>query len=273
VIPSFLLSLREGLEAALIIGIVLGALRKMQRTDLNPIAWSGAIIAGGLSIGVAFVLHTLGASLESPAEQIFEGTTLFLAAAVLTWMIFWMHRQARQIKGNLEADVRKATLQSGKKAIFLLAFIAVLREGIELALFLTAAAVTTGSHLTLLGSIFGLGSAALLGWALFASTLRLDLQRFFIITGVLLILFSAGMVASGVHEFQEISWVPAIIEHVWDVNFLLNENSLVGEILKTLFGYNGSPSLVEVLSYLAYFVAIGIGLRLRSDNLPATQKA
>lgn len=186
-------------------------------------------------------------------------------------MIFWMSRQSRTIKSELEFNVRRATSQSGKGALFFLAFIAVLREGVELALFLTASALATNLHETVLGAVLGLGGAAVLGWALFATTVRLNLKRFFLITGILLILFAAGLVASGMHEFIEIGWVPAIIEHVWNLNLILDENSIFGQILKTLFGYNANPSLTEVLTYLAYFATIGYGLRRTSTSLPTAE--
>jgi high-affinity iron transporter len=272
-LPSFLLSLREGMEIALIIGIVLGALYKMKRTEFSSLVWSGAICAGLVSVVSALVLYGLGASLEGPAEAIFEGLTMLLAASVLTWMIFWMHRQARTIKSELEAGVQRATVRGGKQALFSLAFLAVLREGIELALFLTAATFSTDALQTLTGVIFGLVGAAVLGWLLFASTVRLDLRRFFVVTGTLLILFAAGLVAHGVHEFNEVGWIPAIVEHVWDVNHILNENTTIGELLKTIFGYNGDPSLSEVIAYLAYFGAIIMGLRLNRIRAIASEEA
>jgi high-affinity iron transporter len=271
VLPSLLLSLREGLEAALVIGIVLGALRKFDLAHLSPIVWTGAVTAAAASVATALLLNFLDASLTGPSEMIFEGTTFFLAAAVLTWMIFWMSRQSRTIKGELEAGVRRATSQTGKGALFFLAFISVLREGVELALFLTASALATSLRQTTLGALLGLAGAALLGWALFATTLRLNLKRFFQITGVLLILFAAGLVASGMHEFIEIGWIPAVIDHVWNLNPFLNENSTAGQILKTLFGYNANPSLTEVLAYLAYFAAIGFGLRRAAASIPPVE--
>jgi high-affinity iron transporter len=143
----------------------------------------------------------------------------------------------------------------------------VLREGVELALFLTATVMTTTEQQTITGALLGLGTAILLGWALFASTLRLDLRKFFQVTGALLILFAAGLVAHGIHEFNEVGMIPAIIEHVWDINFILDEKSLAGQLLKTLFGYNGNPSLTEVLAYVLYFVGIFFGLRKSSSRL------
>jgi len=261
-LPSYLLSLREGIEAALIIGIVLGALRKMRRMDLSPAVWIGVISASLLSILAGVLLTTLGLSFEGQAEQIFEGITMLLAAGVLTWMIFWMSRQARNIKGELESGVHKAAFEGGKRGLFALAFLAVLREGIELALFLVASVFASDVQQTLIGAFLGLGTAILLGWSLFATTVRLDLRRFFQVTGFLLILFAAGLVAHGVHEFNEAGVIPPVIEHVWDVNPILDENSVPGSMLRALFGYNGNPSLTEVLAYFTYFVAIYFGLRL-----------
>jgi high-affinity iron transporter len=268
-LASFLLSLREGLEAALIIGIVLGALRQMRRMEMASSIWYGAFGAILVSLVGGVILTAFGLSLEGAAEQTFEGVTMLLAAGVLTWMIFWMNRQARNIKGELEGGVHKAAFEGGKRGLFALAFLAVVREGIELALFLTAATFASDAQSTLLGALLGLGLAVLLGWGLFASTLRLNLRRFFQVTGFLLILFAAGLVAHGVHEFNEAGLIPAVIEHVWDVNPILDENATIGSMLKALFGYNGNPSLTEALSYFAYFAAIFIGLRLSGRGTEA----
>jgi high-affinity iron transporter len=264
-VSSFLLSLREGLEAALIIGIVLGALRKIRCTDLAPALWVGTLAATGVSILAAVLLTIFGLSLEGNAEKIYEGITMFLAAGILTWMIFWMSGQARHLKGELEEGVNKAAVSTGKRSLFWLAFFAVVREGVELALFITAAffagnneQVGTNTIQTLAGVVLGLGTAILLGWSLLATTVRLDLRRFFQITGMLLILFAAGLVAHGIHEFNEINWIPSIVEHVWDVNSFIDETSVSGELLKTLFGYNGNPSLTEMIGYIAYLITVGI---------------
>jgi high-affinity iron transporter len=204
-------------------------------------------------------------SLEERAEQIFEGVTMLIAAGILTWMIFWMGKQARFLKSELEDGVNKAAASTGKRAVFWLAFMAVVREGVELAIFITAAffaggedQVTTNIIQTLAGTILGLGTAVLLGYTIFATSLRLDLRRFFQVTGILLILFAAGLVAHGVHEFNEVGWIPGVIEHVWDVNIILDENSIAGQLLKTLFGYNGNPSLTEMITYFAYIAIVTI---------------
>ncbi|MCI0520548.1 MAG: FTR1 family protein [Chloroflexi bacterium] len=272
-LAGYLLSLREGLEAALIIGILLGALRKMHRPELGKTVWFGSLSAALISVAAAAGLYSLGLQLEGTAEQIFEGVTMLLAAGVLTWMIFWMRRQSRAMHGELELNVRTAVTRAGQRALFAVAFLAVVREGVELALFLTATTFTAGAGQTLAGAALGLGTAALLGWSLFASTARLDLRRFFQVTGALLILFAAGLVAHGVHEFNEVGWIPAVIEHLWDVNFLVHEDSVVGQLLKALFGYNGNPSLSEVLAYLGYFAAVAFVLRRGAAPAPVVQKA
>ena len=267
---SYLLSLREGIEAALIVGIVLGALRQMRRTDLSSAVWIGMLSASVISILAGILLTVLGLRFEGKPEQIFEGITMLFASGVLTWMIFWMSRHARNIKSELESGVHKATFEGGRRGLFVLAFLAVLREGIELALFLVASIFASDVQQTLIGAFLGLGTAILLGWSLFATTVRLDLRRFFRVTGFLLILFAAGLVAHGVHEFNEASVVPAVIEHVWNLNPLLDENAMLGTMLKSLFGYNGDPSLTEVLAYFVYFVAVFFGLRFSERRVGAT---
>ncbi len=269
--PSFLLALREGLEAALIIGIVLGALKKINRPELNRAVWMGAGSAVLVSILSAFAINVVGASFEGTAEEIFEGLTMLLAAGVLTWMIFWMQKQAHNLKYHLESEVRQAATQNNSRALFALAFFAVVREGIELVLFLTAASIATSAQQTMMGALLGFGTAALLGYLLFATTVRLNMRRFFQVTSILLIFFAAGLVAHGVHEFIEAGWIPAGVEHVWDMNHIMDETSSLGLILKALFGYNGNPALVEVIAYFTYLILVFLGLRRYTGSLESDQ--
>jgi high-affinity iron transporter len=184
------------------------------------------------------------------------------------------------MKSELEEGVNKAAASTGRRAIFWLAFMAVVREGVELALFITAAffvgeqsQVNANVIQTLAGTILGLGTAALLGWTLFATSVRLDLRRFFQVTGLLLILFAAGLVAHGVHEFNEVGWIHPVVEHVWDVNAIIDENSLSGQLLKTLFGYNGNPSLTEMITYFAYIAIVTIFWRQNAIPVKATAES
>jgi high-affinity iron transporter len=262
-IAALVLAFREGLEAALILGIVMGVLRRVGHRDQVNIAWLGAGLAALLSIGAGIGLYALGISFEGRAEEVFEGLAMLSAAGVLTWMIFWMDRQGRNIQDGLERDAHRAAAGGGRWAIFSLAFLAVLREGIELALFLTAATFTSTAAATLLGGLLGLGLAALAGWLIFATTARLDVRAFFRVTSILLIFFAAGLVTYGIHELNEAGLVPAVVEHMWDINPLLDENSGGGQILKALLGYNGNPSLTEVLAYVCYWVVVLLALRRR----------
>jgi high-affinity iron transporter len=132
--------------------------------------------------------------------------------------------------------------------------------------------MTSSAQETFLGVILGLATAVVLGWLLFKTTIKLDLRKFFFVTGMLLILFAAGLVAHGVHEFNELGWIPAIIDPLWDMNIILDENSNTGLLLKALFGYNGNPSLSEVLAYVGYFFAILFGLRWSAQRQFSPQK-
>ncbi|MFQ6000912.1 MAG: iron uptake transporter permease EfeU [Anaerolineae bacterium] len=251
-----LITFREGLEAALIVGIVFGYLKKIERLDQQRYVWGGVIAAIIASLGAALGLQLIGAQFTGRAEEIFEGATMFLAVGVLTWMIFWMRYQGRYIKVALERDVQVAVTAGQNWALFGLAFIAVFREGVETALFLSAATLVSAAANTLWGGFLGLGMALLVGYLIFATAVRLDVKRFFDATSVLLLLFAAGLLAHGVHEFQEAGLIPVIVEHLWDTNHILDEKSALGSILKALLGYNGNPSLLEVSSYLGYWVVV-----------------
>src|SRR5512139_2787355 len=261
-LAGFLLALREGIEAALIISIVLGMLKKMNRYDRAPLVWLGVAGAALLSVAAAIILNVIGAEFEGAAEQAFEGFTMLFAAAVLTWMIFWMQKQGRQIQKGLEADVREALSGGQTVALFSVAFVAVLREGIELALFLTAVNFSSpmvggeAPILGWLGGVLGLIAAILIGWLMYESAIKLNLRRFFQFTSIVLILFAAGLVGHAVHEFNELGWIPSVVEHVYDVNPIMPEATTAGQFLKALFGYNANPSLTEMLAYVGYFVIV-----------------
>jgi high-affinity iron transporter len=253
---GFLLGFREGLEAALITGAVFGALDKTGQRQWRRYVWSGLAAALMISVAAGWGLHRLGITLEGKAEQIFEGVTMILAAGILTWMIFWMQKQSGNLQEGLVKNVHRAADTNNGWGIFSLVFFAVFREGLELALFLTAAGLNAGTKLSLIGGLVGLAAAAALGWALFKSLIQLRLSTFFRVTGVLFILIAAGLLAYGIHEFNELGWIPGIISPVWDINQILPEQSVLGSLLKAILGYNGNPSLTEVGSYIIYMVVM-----------------
>ena len=264
-----LISLREGLEAALIVGIVLGYLRRIGYLEGRRSVWIGVFVAVIASLVLAFFIQLIGMELEGRAEEIFEGATMFLAVGVLTWMIFWMRTQARLVKTSLERDVQDAVETGTKWGLIFVAFIAVFREGVETALFLSAAAFASSGQGILIGAALGLAAAILIGYLIYASTAKLNVKHFFNITSVLLLLFAAGLLAHGIHEFQEAGIIPTMNEHVWDTNHLLDENSDTGQMLKAVFGYNGNPSIEEVVGYFGYWVVVLVGLRLWMESRAA----
>ncbi len=263
---SFLLTLREGLEAALIVGLLLGALKKFNQGGRQSSIWLGTGAAALASVLGGYLLNLLGASFSGRGEQIFEGTTMLLAAGILTWVILWMGKHSRKLNEKLHSDTEMAVGKKGGWALFSLAFLAVIREGIELVVFLTAAGVGAQGTAVVAGAVLGLGTVVLISILLFKSLIRLNLGRFFQVTSVILVLFAAGLVAYGVHEFNEAGLIPPLIEHLWDINYILDEGSPLGMLLKSLLGYNGNPSLSEVLGYVLYLSGLSLGLLFRNGR-------
>jgi high-affinity iron transporter len=215
-----------------------------------------------VSIATGAALFFTVGELEGRAEQIFEGTAMFVAVAFLTWMVFWMRRQASGMRQSLEVRVRDALVAGSTIGLAGLVFFAVVREGWETALFLFAITETSSPGVTAVGSVLGLVTAVLLGVAFYRGSRRLNLRHFFAVTGALLIVFAAGLLAHGVHEFQEAGLLPITVEHVWDTNSAISEGSRVGELFTAVFGYNGNPSLLELLAWVSY-LSIGLCFFLR----------
>ncbi len=264
-IPSFIITFRETLEAALVVGIVLGYLVRTKQTKYNNVVYIGVVAGIVASIIGAFLFDNIAGGFEGRAEEIFEGVTMLLGAALLTTMILWMMKQ-RHIAHEIEQRVAAQVAKSYKFGLFLLVFISVLREGIETVIFLSAASFVSTDN-NIMGALIGIIAAVFLGYAIFVGSIRISIKKFFSVTSILLILFAAGLVAHGVHELEEAKIIPPVIEHVWDINPqlnpdgsypLLHEKGYIGSILKGLFGYNGDPSLTEVLSWLAYFALVFI---------------
>jgi high-affinity iron transporter len=260
VITALFLAFREGLEAALIVGIVVGYVAKTGHGARLRFAWAGMAAAIAVSALLAVGIQMIGAELEGPAEQIFEGVTMLLAVAVLTWMVFWMRYQARTLKSALEHEVGQAMRAGQSWGLAAVTFLAVLREGVETALLLAAAAFANDGLGTLIGAVIGLALAAGAGYLIYASTVRLNLRVFFNVTSLLLLVFAAGLLAHGVHEFQEAGLLPTLNEHVWNTGSILPEAAPVGQVLRALVGYNSAPSLEEVAAYWIYWLAALAGV-------------
>src|SRR5204863_502405 len=201
---SFVIVLREGFEATLMIGLILAFLNKTgQRERHGRTVWLGVALAVATSVIVGAILFDAVGKLHGRAEMLYEGTAMLIAASVVTWMVFWMRKQARTLGGHLRSQVGDAVLAGGGLALAFVAFIGVAREGFETALFLFASVKDDGVTATIIGGALGAVAAVALGWAFYKGTIKLDLRRFFMITGVLVIGFAAYLIAGGLHEFAE----------------------------------------------------------------------
>ena len=257
---GLLTGLREGVEAALIISIILAYLAKTGNRRHFPRILVGAGLATGLSVLLGLVLWVSFGGLKSPYEQIFEGLTMLLAAGVVTWMLFWMRRQAASVKGDLQAAVDRALDDGSATALAVLAFIAVIREGIETSLFLVgqAASAAEGAIWVLVGALAGLGVATLLGVGFYHGSRRLDLGSFFRWTGIALVFIAAGLVSKAVHEFIEIGLITLGTQTLFDLSAILPHDgtNVVGQFLRALFGYTATPEATTFVVWLTYVVVV-----------------
>jgi high-affinity iron transporter len=273
--------LREGVEAALIVAIICAYLARTGNREHFTKVFVGAGAAIGLSAILGVILFVSVGELPSPFEQIFEAATLLAAAAVVTWMLFWMRRQARTVKGELQAAVDKALHQGSVTALAALAFVAVIREGLETSLFLVGQANSAdqGAVWVLVGALVGLAVAALLGVGFYQGSRRINLATFFRWTGVALIFIAAGLLSSAVHELIEIGVIPFGTQTLFDLSAVLPHEqeggSLAGQFLRALFGYSATPEATTFVVWLAYVVTV-LTLFLRPvkvDPAPATGSA
>lgn len=251
------LTFREGLEAALILAIMLGYLRKMGRSDRHWSVWAGALSAALMAVAFTVFLQFVGTQFDYPAKGVYEGATSFIAVGMLTYMIFWMRRQARHIKGSLEFTMKESMAKGAAWGLFLAAFMTVAREGVETALFLSASAFQSSGMATLIGGIVGLLVALGVAWAMYVVGLRIQLRTFFTITSLMLVVFAAAILRYGIQEFQEVGWLPAIIDPVWDSSRWLPTSSGLGTLLQALVGYVSKPSLVQLIGYFGYLGVVG----------------
>lgn len=252
-IESFLVTSRETLEASLVVGIVLAYLNRTNNQNYRKTVYYGIIFGVLASILSAVVFTLFAGGFEGKTEEIFEGTTMLIGAFLLTTMILWMMQQrhiAKEIEGKVEKHLMSAQPLFSHLGIFMLIFVAVIREGVETVIFLNA--LNYASGINFIGGTLGIIAAIVVGYLFFVSTRKINLKKLFNVSSILLILFAAGLVAHGIHEFEEAGIVSGIVSPLFDINPILNEKGLVGSFLKGLFGYNGNPSLLEVIAYVSY---------------------
>ena len=262
-VQNAIILFRETLEAALVVGIVLGYLKRTGQSRNSYLVYTAVGVGIGASVAGAIVFSLVAGGFSGKNEEVFEGVIMLAAAALLTTMIFWMMNQSQKAQ-EIEQRVESSLAESKKIGVFLIIFFGVLREGVESVLFLNAVRFSNGG-LDLIGAILGILAAVVVAIVLFRGAVRIRTGTFFAVTNVVLVLFAAGLVAHGIHELQEAGIIPVVVEHVWDINPavsadgsypLLHEDGSIGSLLKGLLGYNGNPSLVEVVAYGVFVAAI-----------------
>ena len=254
---NFLIGLREGLEASLIVAILVAYLVKLDRRDLLPRLWAGVIAAVAVSIGTALVLQFTSEELSDKAAETFAGIMSVATTILITWMIVWMAKNARNLSANLRGEVDKALLGKSVWGLAIIAFFAVVREGLETALFLwTGATATGGSASAVWGAILGLLVAAGLGYLFYRGALRINLGTLFRWTGALLVVVAAGVLTYGIHEFQEVGILPGEDNVAFDISGTISPDSVAGTFMRGLLSIRPVMTWLEVVAWLAYLVPV-----------------
>ncbi|MBI5051625.1 FTR1 family protein [Candidatus Micrarchaeota archaeon] len=261
-LAEFIVMFREALEVSFVIGIVLAYLHqtKKQEYEKHVHLGLGTGIVGSLIL--AYLFQFVQGGFEA-SEELYEGVFMILASALVTWLILWMMGQ-KEVVTRLKKEVQTKIDQKESMGLFLLVFVAVLREGIEAVLFMAGILVNTGG-LSILGGLLGLVAAVVVGILIFEYSMKFNINLFFKATTVLLVLLAAGLFSQGIHELQEAKVIPTYIEHVYVINPpanpdgtypLMHEKGAAGSILKGLFGYDGNPSEFQIAGYFAYLAAV-----------------
>lgn len=257
---AFLITIREGAEAALVVAIVISVLKLADESRLTRYAWTGVGTGLLVSFAAGALLFSVAGELGEEAAEFFELAATVAAVAVLSYMVVWMGNHGSDVKGNLERKTRKAAGAAGPLAIMLLTFAAISREGLETSLFLFAGTSSASAPAIAAGALLGISLACLVGAAVYRGSSLLNLRLFFRITGVLLIFFAAGILSYSLHELDETGVVPEYLaKAVWDTGDWLGHEEGIGAVLKSTIGYYARPSLLQVAGYWIYLVLM-VGL-------------
>ena len=262
-LANFMIGLREGLEAALVIGILVAYLKKQDRLSDVRRVLTGVAVAIFVSIAAGLALTLVVADAEAGTNQIIGGFASLLAVIFVTWMIFWMAKHSRSLPSEMHNRLAATT---STMAVVGIGFFAVVREGIETSIFLWSATSAAGSGLvTIWGAVLGLGAAAALGYALYRGSLKLNLRMFFTVTSTFLIVVSAGILAYAVKELEELNWFPFLQDKTYDFTGVTPEGSWIELLLKGTLGYNPEPSQLQSLVWFLY-IAITTTLFFRKTR-------
>lgn len=277
-VSGALIGLREGVEAALIVAIVLAYLARSGNGRQAGKVWVGAIAAVVVSAVAGTVLFLTVGALDAPYEQLFEGSTMLLAAIVVTWMLFWMRRQSAGLRGELQSAVDRTLGEGTGWGLAVLVFTSVIREGVETALFLagqaTSVAASAGS--VAIGALVGLAIAAVIGWGFYRGSRAVDLRKFFRWTGIALVFIAAGLLSKAVHEFVEVAGIQGIAvvggQPAFDISGVLSQDDGIGQFLRAVVGYSAAPEVLTLIVHVGYVVGI-LWLYLRPTTPPARPAA
>jgi high-affinity iron transporter len=255
VFSNYLIGLREGLEASLVVCILIAYLVKTGRRDALKPVWAGIGVAVALALGFGCALEFGSQELTFQAQEALGGSLSILAVCLVTWMVFWMRRTARHLRAELHGKL-DAALRMGTGALVATAFLAVGREGLETALFVWASvhAAGDGTPRPLVGVALGLATAVLLGWLFYRGALRINLAKFFTWTGGMLVVVAAGVLAYGVHDLQEADFVPGLNDKAFDISGAVPPDSWYGTLLKGVFNFQPDPTVLQVTVWLLYLV-------------------
>jgi high-affinity iron transporter len=272
VFSNAIIGLREGLEAALVVGILLAYVLRSDRKALARSLWAGVAGALGVSVAVALMLNSAAGSLGETGEPIFAGVMSIATVGLVTWMIFWMKRTARSMRSDLQGKLDIA-MNLGPAAVAGIAFVAVAREGVETALFLwTASSAGSNPVSNGFGAAAGLAIAVLLGRAIYKGALKVNLAKFFRISGIALIVIAAGVLAGGICDLQEVGFLPGINTLAWDLSTAIPENSMTAIILDGLAGFSVKMTTLQLASWVG-FTAIVLAAFLRPTKSVAVSSA
>ena len=271
---AFVIGLREGVESALIVVIVATFLRKSGRVGALRPMWTGVAIAVALCLGVGIVLNLLNESLPERQQEIFETFIALIAAGAVTYMIVWIRRHAHTLRTTLESSAAHALAAGSSLALVGMAFFAVLREGLETSVFLVAAFQRAASPLLSgAGAILGVVAAIVLGYGIYRGGLKIDLARFFRITGLVLVLVAAGLVSGAAHTGHEAGLFNALQGQAVDLSWLITPGSVVGALVTSMFGLQPQPTVGEALIWLLYAVPMGTFVMWPQRQRPRSQSA
>jgi len=271
-LSTFIIALREGLEASLIVGILGAYLIKSERRHHLRALWTGVFLAVSASLALGAFLSYTSAELSTKGAELFAGTTSFVAVAMVTWMVFWMKRTARGLRDELHGKAEVA-VAAGALSMGTLAFFAVAREGLETSLFLYSNFKAVGAFSTAtLGLVLGLATSVALGYGIYNRSVKLNLGKFFTYSGVALIVVAGGVLSYGVHEFQEFGFLPGPDAFAWDITSWMGKDSFIASLLAGTIGFDTTTSWLQLIVWVAY-LALTIATYLTPAKVKTPQNA